>query len=112
MLKKSLVKAASLGIIAVLADASIVSSPFHVIPALAACNILTNPFSSGNWLTGFNGSQPNVQGVRADIEAYNPSPIYQASTAWVMLQSTPPTNWAQIGWVKWAGDSNSYIFLQ
>ncbi len=54
----------------------------------------------------------SVQGISALLTAYNPSPIYQYCSFWVMLCNPGSNKYAQVGWVKWTGMQNEYVWAE
>lgn len=77
--------------------------------ALAACSLMRG--DNGNWHNGGWQNVTSVRGVRADLEPYNPDPVFWGSSLWVMLTNSDGSRYAQVGWLRWWNTSNNYIFL-
>lgn len=65
----------------------------------------------------YNGGVENVnsiEGVSADLDSYNPTPVYDSSSFWIMLCGPTyiPLYYAQIGWEKNNTQTQEYIFIE
>ena len=82
-------------------------------PALAACSLSEGTDDVHKW-TGGEQDVSSIQGVKADLESYNPDPVFQTTSFWVMLaeDETNPDRYAQVGWFKEETNSVEYVFLE
>ncbi len=81
----------------------------NVVPASAVC-------PSGTHNVKFTGGQQNVssvQGVSALLTSYNPSPVYEVTSFWVMLHKNGSLNdYGQVGWIKFPSYQNEYVYCE
>jgi hypothetical protein len=84
-----------------------------LVPSLpaGACNV-----QSGSYSVKYTGAYQDVSGIQggmAVLDAYNPTPVFSSSSFWVMIGIPGYYGYyAQVGWVKWSGDSYEHVFLQ
>ena len=80
----------------------------------AACSISSG--NTGHWFGGFFDTTPNytlsTRAVKADIWNYNPGPIFDDTSIWVMITEDGTSDYGQIGWGKDSGDSVEYVFAE
>ncbi|MFP3974872.1 MAG: hypothetical protein ACLFVK_01450 [Dehalococcoidia bacterium] len=78
-----------------------------------ACEITEGNDDIHKW-TGAKENVASIQGVKADLGTYNPSPVFQTTSFWVMLTQNEqdPDRWAQVGWYKAEDNSNIYVWCE
>ena len=80
---------------------------------ITPCNIQPGIFQQE--FTGGLQSVNSVEGVSGELDSYNPTPVFDSSSFWVMLCEPEEDNslyYAQIGWVKDSTYSEEYVFIQ
>ena len=82
--------------------------------ASAACSISSG--NSGGWHAGFHKIGEDytlsTRAIKSDIWNYNPTPVFDDVSLWVMIINPDRDRYAQIGWGKDDGDSVEYVFRE
>ena len=80
------------------------------------CNIAQG--NNGNWYgcRYATPSQANWSGnyhqIRADIESYNPHPVFADTSIWVMFINSTGSKYYQVGWGKDNSDNSENVFSE
>jgi hypothetical protein len=71
------------------------------------------PGTNNNYkFVGGQESVASIQGVQGLLDSYNPTPVFGQTCFWVMLANSDGSRYAQVGWIKVAGYSQEYIWVQ
>ena len=78
------------------------------------CNVSRG--RTGYWYGGFGNSNPSFSGdtfaIKGDLWNYNPDPVFNDVSFWVLLSTNTGDKYAQVGWGKGSGDSVEYVFAE
>ena len=81
--------------------------------AYASC-VLENGNQIGGHVGGYQDAPSGTPAVHVDgtLWNYNPTPVRNNSSFWVMLMNNTSGRYGQVGWMKGGGASEEHIFVQ
>jgi hypothetical protein len=77
-------------------------------PEVSGCSVGQGSQPNVKWVGGQQTPSVTPYAARATIDAYNPSPVYDVTSIWIMLVGNP--QYAQVGWRKDVGATTESVY--